>query len=95
MSTSHSIEMHVRVSKKGQIVIPKEIRDKLGIEEGSLLNLRIEEKRIIMEAYITPPTEIFIQAGDEITSPLIREVKSSSDKTKRLLEVLGLAKDSD
>ena len=27
--------MHVKVSKKGQIVIPKDVRRDLGIEEGS------------------------------------------------------------
>ena len=39
----------VRVGKRGVIVIPKTVRDKLGIEEGMILSLRIEDNRIIIE----------------------------------------------
>lgn len=38
-----------RVSKKGQIVIPKEIRKILGIKSGDAVIFRIEDKRIIIE----------------------------------------------
>ena len=82
--------MHVKVSKKGQVVIPKEIRKKIGIDEGSLLTIRLEEKRIIMEPFSEPPDDIFVSAGDKITDPIIKDAKISSDKTKRLLEALGI-----
>ena len=82
--------MHVKVSKKGQIVIPKEIREKLGIKEGSNLKIRLEGKSIILEPFSDPPKEIFIKAGDSITGPIISEAKESSDKSKKLLEALGI-----
>jgi len=82
--------MHVKVSKKGQIVIPKEIREKLGIKEGSNLKIRLEGKSIILEPFSDPPKEIFIKAGDSITEPIIREAKESSDKSKKLLEALDI-----
>jgi len=82
--------MHVKVSKKGQIVIPKEIREKLGIKEGSNLRIQLEGKSIILEPFSDPPKEIFIKAGDDITGPIIREAKESSDKSKKLLEALGI-----
>jgi AbrB family looped-hinge helix DNA binding protein len=38
----------VTVSSKGQIAIPKEIRDKLGIHEGSLLLLDVQSDVITL-----------------------------------------------
>jgi len=39
----------VIVRHHGQITIPKPIRDKLGIEEGSILEVRVKDNKIIME----------------------------------------------
>ena len=82
--------MHIKVSKNGRIVIPKEIREKLGINEGSNFKIRLEGKKIILELLSEPPKGIFIKAGDNITEPKIREAKERSDKSKRLLEALGI-----
>ncbi len=39
----------VRVGKRGVIVIPKEVREKLGIKEGMLLELSVEKDRIVIK----------------------------------------------
>ncbi|MEM4774623.1 MAG: AbrB/MazE/SpoVT family DNA-binding domain-containing protein [Sulfolobaceae archaeon] len=39
----------VKVYKKGIIVIPKEVREKLGIKEGDILELVIDGERISLE----------------------------------------------
>jgi len=39
----------VRVGKRGVIVIPKEVREKLGIEEGMILELDIEDDKIVLK----------------------------------------------
>ena len=39
----------VRVYKKGVIVLPKSIRDKVGVEEGMLLKVFIEDDRIVLK----------------------------------------------
>ncbi|RLE61152.1 MAG: AbrB family transcriptional regulator [Thermoprotei archaeon] len=39
----------VRVGKRGVIVIPKEIRDSLGIKEGMVLELEVKEDKIILK----------------------------------------------
>jgi AbrB family looped-hinge helix DNA binding protein len=39
----------VKVHKKGVVVIPKSIRDTLGIVEGTLLEVRIENNKIVLE----------------------------------------------
>ena len=39
----------IRVGKRGTIVIPKKVRENLGIKDGDLLTLHIEGNRIILE----------------------------------------------
>jgi AbrB family looped-hinge helix DNA binding protein len=41
----------ITVDDKGRILIPKEIRDKLGLQPGSHARLKVEKGRLI----ITPP----------------------------------------
>ena len=38
----------VRISKKGQFVIPKEMRDALGVKEGEEILVSFEEGRVIL-----------------------------------------------
>ena len=78
------------VSKKGQIVIPKETRDKLGLAPGTVLRVQVEGKGVILEPLQEPPKEAFIRAGPEITEPLLYEAKTTSDKAQRLLRDLGV-----
>lgn len=40
---------HVRVGKRGVIVIPKPIREKLGIREGSVLEIEVVDDKIILK----------------------------------------------
>lgn len=42
-------ETFTTLSSKGQIVIPIEIREKLGIEAGTRIAVRIEQERVILE----------------------------------------------
>lgn len=42
--------MKIRVGKRGVIVIPKDIREKMGLEEGSILDLQVEGDKIILKA---------------------------------------------
>jgi AbrB family looped-hinge helix DNA binding protein len=39
----------VIVRKNGQITLPQEVRQALGIDRGSVLELRVEEGRIVLE----------------------------------------------
>jgi AbrB family looped-hinge helix DNA binding protein len=78
------------VSKKGQVVIPKQDRDKLGLTPGTVLKVQVEGKRVILEPLQELPTDVFIQAGQKMTEPFLHEAKATSDKARRLLRDLGV-----
>ncbi|MEN3009756.1 MAG: AbrB/MazE/SpoVT family DNA-binding domain-containing protein [Candidatus Bipolaricaulaceae bacterium] len=40
----------VRLGRKGQLVIPKEIREALGLREGDALLLALEGRRVVLTA---------------------------------------------
>ena len=41
--------MLAKLSSKGQIVIPKPVRESLGLERGTQLHVRLEGEKIILE----------------------------------------------
>ena len=45
--------MQVKVHKRGVIVIPAEVRKKLNITEGSVLELEVEGDRIVIKKTMT------------------------------------------
>lgn len=53
-----------RVDDLGRIVIPKEIRRKLGIAEGTPMELFTEDKKVIFQKYIPAPD--FKQSVDDL-----------------------------
>ena len=65
----------VKTSSKGQVVIPIEIREKLGIKPGQMVNMTLEGER----AVITPLPEDPIKA-------LRGSLKGKPSLTKALLE---------
>lgn len=81
------------VSKKGQVVIPKQAREKLNLVPGTVLRVQVEGKRIILEPLQEPPKEAFVSAGSKVTETLLYEAKKTGDKTKRLLRDLGVIVD--
>ena len=65
------------VYEKGQILIPKYIRDALKITPGSQVSVRLEDNRAVIE---TPAA--FLEEFEQITS----QNKSSGKETSRLIE---------
>ena len=71
----------VKASSKGQIVIPKEIREKLGITPGKRILLRVVEEH----AEITPLPDDpiremrgFLKGGKSLTKELLSERKKDN-----------------
>lgn len=62
----------VRVKRKGQVTIPLEFRSKLGIEEGTFLEVKEEEGTIVLKP--TPRLEAGKPVGEEEYKRIIREL---------------------
>ena len=43
------MEAITKVNRKGIIVIPKGIRDEIGLKEGDVVRIRVEDNKIIIE----------------------------------------------
>jgi len=63
---------HVRVKRKGQVTIPLELRSKLGIEEGAILEIKEEEGTIILKP--TPRLKAGKVVGEEEYKKIIVEL---------------------
>ena len=82
----------VTVSSKGQVVIPKEIREMFGLTTGKKLKVFQENKKIIL---ITEPevksSELFVSASRYFADEAIKESREIDEvKIKRLLNDLGI-----
>ena len=44
--------MKITVAGRGQIIIPKEARDALGLKPGARLQLRVEDGRLVIEKLV-------------------------------------------
>jgi len=75
----------IRIGKRYTIVIPKEIRRKIGLNEGSLLLARVVDNKIILEPLPDDPFKVLDQL---ITEPYSEEVDEKRAE-KWLLENAG------
>jgi AbrB family looped-hinge helix DNA binding protein len=78
-------DTHIAVlSSKGQIVIPKNIRDALGLREGAKLEVALEGHRVVLRT---------IGPVDQTTSEILAEGRREEfEKERRLLEHLSICK---
>lgn len=66
----------VKISSKGQIVIPKYLRDALGMQTGKSLMVVKEENKLVLFAKPDDPLNSLIDTGKEISMKNIRrEIK--------------------
>ena len=74
-----------RISSRGQVVIPSEIREKMNLEEGNLLIISNSDDSICMKKIELPK----IKSWKEATRPFRKAAKSSNfsnDDLKKLIE---------
>ena len=75
----------IKISSKGQIVIPSEIREKMNLEEGNLLIISDSDDSICMKKIELPK----IKSWKEATKPFREAAKKSNftnDDLKKLIE---------
>lgn len=68
--------METKISSKGQVVIPKHIRDSLGLRPGSTLMITFSENKILMMPKPVDPLHELVNVGKEMPLRNIRrEIK--------------------
>ena len=76
-------EHKIRVSSKGQVVIPEEIRKEYGIKTGSELTLKpLDETRLILEK-VPKLSELFSFLGRVETAKLLTKERERESKIER------------
>ena len=69
------------VSEKGQVTIPKRLRDRLGIRAGQLLDFSEERGRLVARKSVSDgPAGVFgILALDQSTDEMVDELRGAAD----------------
>lgn len=83
MSSSTREPEIVRISQKGQATIPKELREKFGIETPGEVFIYEEEGRIIVEPVPSLDELHGIHAGDYEPGEVLERVHEMKEKEKR------------
>ena len=71
-----------RIGRRYTLVIPKEIREKANIKEGSLVIIRVVDNRIIIEALPDDPFKVL----EEVIGEPYSEEKDEEKAIKWLME---------
>jgi AbrB family looped-hinge helix DNA binding protein len=76
----------VRTLAKGQVVIPKPIRDRLGIRVGSRLFLQVKEGGVVLKPLPDDPIEAlhgFLKHGGPSTKDLLKWRRKEREREER------------
>lgn len=78
--------MLVRLSTKGQLVIPKKVRDALGLEPGARLSLTVEGGRLVLEPLQRSPAEALYgrAAGADLLGALEAEHREEVERDRKV-----------
>jgi AbrB family looped-hinge helix DNA binding protein len=81
----------VRLGKQGRIVIPSRVREELGLSEGDVLNVRVEDDRLLMETRLAALERLrrrFREAakGRDPVAELIAERRAEARREEKELD---------
>ena len=74
----------VKVTRKYQVTLPKEIREALGIRIGDLLRVRVEDEKIILEPLVprrrNPVEDMLSLVSEPVDVDAVKLVEESWDE---------------
>jgi AbrB family looped-hinge helix DNA binding protein len=81
----------VKVGKQGRIVIPAQVRKELGLSEGDVLNVRVEDDRLLMETRLAALERLRRRfrkgaAGRDLVAELIAERRAEARREEEELD---------
>lgn len=73
------MEIERTVSKKGQIVIPKDVRDYLGLKSGTEVVFEVKGREVVLRTKISPRKfiEEFTNVGKKIRKLDMKRIKKT------------------
>jgi len=81
----------VKLSSRGQVVIPKSIRERLGLKNGDRLKISTEAKKITLMPITKLPEDLFVMGRAEAVKEALSEAKRVNEgKLAELLAALGV-----
>jgi antitoxin PrlF len=72
-----------RLSSKSQIVIPAELRRRLGVQPGDDLLIEWEEDRIVIRKSVQSPLDVLAALPREVWSGAADEIRRMRDEWER------------
>jgi len=75
------------ISEKGQLLIPKLYRDKMGIKPGSKVALSVDRNKLIVNPLPDDPIEAsrgYLKGGGSLAEKLLKERRGEREKEKKL-----------
>ncbi len=75
------------LSRRGQVTLPKEVREKLGLKPGDVLLLRVEEGRLVLEPALLLTYEVY---SEERLEEFRRAAEATPEEVAAFLEAWGL-----
>jgi antitoxin PrlF len=81
------MEAAARVTSKGQVTVPKAVRDALGIKEGDKLVFRVEGDRAVLAR-----TPDFLDLAGSIAVPAAKRSTTWDEVIRRTRRVRGAAR---
>ena len=76
----------VEISRKGQLLIPKYYRKKIGITPGCKVALSIDQNKLIVHALPEDPIEAshgLLKGGPSLAEELLKERRAEAEREKR------------
>lgn len=73
----------IKIQPKGLMTIPKKFRQQLSLEENSLVRMKEEKGRLIIEAVRTLPYPVRSYSEDEIDEFIMLDNKESNQLKKK------------
>ena len=77
----------VKTSSKGQVVIPIEIREKLGIKPGQMVNLTLEGDRAVITPLPEDPIKALrgmLKGKPSLTKAILKERKEEQKREEKI-----------
>ncbi|MFW6111102.1 MAG: AbrB/MazE/SpoVT family DNA-binding domain-containing protein [Thermoproteota archaeon] len=76
-----------KTSSKGQVVIPKHIREKLGLEQGTLLLTYTMGDKVVLKKLSHPERGIFSELSEPVRQKVIERGIDRKDVKRAIREV--------